>query len=120
MPSITIDAPAEKVWKAMTDPAQRKKWFFGVDTRSDWIEGSPIVHTGEWNGKPYKDKGVAKKVVPGEKLVHTLWSSMSGRSDKPEKTISYSLTELNGATEVGIVENRRQLPRRCRRPRSLN
>jgi uncharacterized protein YndB with AHSA1/START domain len=106
MPSITINAPAAKVWEAITEPATRKKWFFGVDTRTDWREGSPIVHTGEFQGKPYKDKGVVKQIVPRKKLVHTHWSSMSGRPDKPEKyeTINYTLIELNGATEVGITE----------------
>jgi uncharacterized protein YndB with AHSA1/START domain len=106
MPSITINAPAAKVWEAITEPATRKKWFFGVDTRTDWREGSPIVHTGEFQGKPYKDKGVVKQIVPRKKLVHTHWSSMSGRPDKPEnyETINYTLIELNGATEVGITE----------------
>ena len=106
MPSITINAPAAKVWDAITDPATRKKWFFGVDTRTDWKEGSPIVHTGEFQGRPYKDKGVVKEIVPRKKLVHTHWSSMSGRPDKPEnyETVNYMLTELNGATEVGITE----------------
>ncbi len=106
MPSITINAPAAKVWEAITDPATRKKWFFGVDTRTDWREGSSIVHTGAFQGKPYKDKGVVKEIVPRKKLVHTHWSSMSGRPDKPEnyETINYTLTELNGATEVGITE----------------
>ena len=107
MPSITINAPPAKVWEAITNPALRKKWFFGVDTRTDWREGSPIVHTGEWGGKPYKDKGVVKQIVPRKKLVHTHWSSMSGRPDKPEnyETINYTLTELNGATEVGVTED---------------
>jgi uncharacterized protein YndB with AHSA1/START domain len=106
MPSITINAPAAKVWEAITDPDTRRKWFFGVDTRTDWKEGSPIVHRGEFQGKPYKDKGVVKQIVPRKKLVHTHWSSMSGRPDKPEnyETINYTLTELNGATEVGITE----------------
>jgi uncharacterized protein YndB with AHSA1/START domain len=106
MPSITINAPAARVWEAIIDPDTRKKWFFGVDTRTDWREGSPIIHTGEFHGKPYKDKGVIKQVVPRKKLVHTHWSSMSGRPDKPEnyETVNYTLNELNGATEVGIIE----------------
>ena len=106
MPSITINAPAARVWEAITDPDTRRKWFFGVDTRTDWKEGSPIVHMGEFQGRPYKDKGVVKEIIPRKKLVHTHWSSMSGRPDKPEnyETVNYTLTELNGATEVGITE----------------
>jgi uncharacterized protein YndB with AHSA1/START domain len=57
MPSITISAPVEKVWAAITEPDLRKRWFFGVDTETNWQPGSPIVHRGEWEGKPYEDKG---------------------------------------------------------------
>ena len=107
MPSITISAPPEKVWAAITEPELRKKWFFGVDTETDWQPGSPIVHRGEWEGKPYEDKGEIKIFEPGRRLMHTHWSSMSGRPDSPEnyETVTYSLTEMNGATEVGITED---------------
>jgi uncharacterized protein YndB with AHSA1/START domain len=107
MASITINAPAGKVWDAITKPAQRKKWFFGVDTRTDWKVGSPIVHSGEWQGKPYTDKGVIKAFEPGKRLVHTHWSSVSGRPDKPEnyETVTYTLRDKGGATEVAIAED---------------
>ena len=106
MASISINAPAAKVWDAITTPALRKKWFFGVDTETDWKAGSPIVHKGEFKGKPYEDKGVIKRVEPGKRLVHTHWSSMSGRPDQPEnyETVTYTLKEKNGATEVAIAE----------------
>ena len=107
MASISINAPAGKVWDAITKPALRKKWFFGVDTKTDWKEGSAIVHKGEFKGKPYEDKGVIKTVEPGKRLVHTHWSSMSGRPDKPENydPVTYTLKERNGATEVMIAED---------------
>lgn len=107
MPSITISAPAEKVWAALTEPDLRKKWLFGADTETDWREGSPIVHRGEWEGKPFEDKGEIKIFEPGHRLMHTHWSPLFGRPDSPENyaTICYSLTELNGATEVGITED---------------
>jgi uncharacterized protein YndB with AHSA1/START domain len=44
--SITIDAPIEEVWRAVTTPALIKQWFFGVDTETDWNVGSPLVHRG--------------------------------------------------------------------------
>jgi uncharacterized protein YndB with AHSA1/START domain len=107
MPSITINAPAEKVWTAITEPDLRKKWFFGVETETDWQEGSSIVHRGEWEGRPYEDKGEIKIFEPGHRLLHTHWSPMSGRPDAPEnyESILYALIELNGATEVGITED---------------
>ncbi len=98
MASITIDAPPATVWQALTEPEKRKQWFFGVDTRTDWQVGSPIVHTGSWDGKPYKDKGIVQVFEPEKKLVHTHWSSMSGTKDAPEnyETVSVTLTEKDG------------------------
>jgi uncharacterized protein YndB with AHSA1/START domain len=106
MASITISAPAAKVWDAITKPVQRKRWFFGVDTLTDWKVGSPIVHSGEWQGQPYTDKGVIKTFEPGRRLSHTHWSPVSGRPDKPEnyETVTYTLRDRGGATEVAITE----------------
>jgi uncharacterized protein YndB with AHSA1/START domain len=54
--SITIGAPIDEVWKAITTPELIKQWFFGVDTESDWKPGGHLIHRGEWQGKPYVDK----------------------------------------------------------------
>jgi uncharacterized protein YndB with AHSA1/START domain len=107
MTSVTIKAPAAKVWDAITRPELRKRWFFGVDTATDWKVGSPIVHTGKWNGQPYSDKGVVRVFEPQKRLVHTHWSAMSGRPDRPEnyETVTYTLRDQNGATEVVIAED---------------
>src|SRR5262245_29131588 len=69
--STTIDAPKERVWDALVDPAQIKQYMFGTDVRSDWKEGSPITWKGEWKGKPYQDKGVIAKMTPGRFLEYT-------------------------------------------------
>ena len=107
MASITINASAAKVWEALTVREKRKKWFFGAETDTDWKVGGPIVHSGEWEGKPYQDKGTVKAFEPGKKLVHTHWSSMSGRPDKPEnyETVTYTLRGANGRTDVAITED---------------
>ena len=104
--STTIDAPAARVWDALTTPEQIKRWFFGVDTETDWVEGSPIVHRGEYQGKPYEDKGTIVKVDPPRLLVHTHWSSVSGQRDSPEnyQEISWSLSDRAGKTELTVSE----------------
>ena len=105
--SVTIAAPASKVWDAITDNAKRKQWFFGVDTETDWKEGSPLVHTGEYQGKPYKDKGEILEIEPGRLLVHTHWSDTSGVPDKPEnyQTVTFMLNETDGQTNVTVAES---------------
>jgi uncharacterized protein YndB with AHSA1/START domain len=37
---IYIKATPERIWEAITDPAQRAKYSFGVETHSDWTTGS--------------------------------------------------------------------------------
>jgi uncharacterized protein YndB with AHSA1/START domain len=105
--SITIDAPPEEVWRALTTPALIKRWFFGVDTETDWEVGSPIVHRGEWQGKPYVDKGEILAYEPPTLLAHTHWSDLSGVPDSPEnyQRVTWELSARDGSTELIITEH---------------
>lgn len=104
--SITISAPPSAVWEALTDPELIRRWFFGVETETDWAEGSPIVHRGEYQGRHYEDKGTIVRVVPERLLVHTHWSPVSGLPDEPEhnQEVTWSLAERDGGTELAVRE----------------
>jgi uncharacterized protein YndB with AHSA1/START domain len=104
--SITIEAPIERVWEALTSPELIKQWFFGVDTETDWKTGSPIVHKGEYQGKPYEDKGNILQIEPPRLLIHSHWSPVSGLPDTPEnyQQVSWELSERDGGTELTIRE----------------
>jgi uncharacterized protein YndB with AHSA1/START domain len=108
--SVTIDAPVEQVWSAITTPATIKEWFFGVDTETDWQPGSPLVHRGEWQGKPYEDKGKILRIEPPKLLVHTHWSDGSGTPDEPEhyQEVTWALEDRGGPTKLTVSE--RNLP----------
>src|SRR4051812_30539124 len=82
--SLPIMAPKSKVWKALTDPDQIKKYFFGTETKTTWQPGTPITFSGEWEGKPYLDKGTVLEVEPEKMLKYNYWSSFSGTDDVPE------------------------------------
>ena len=104
--SVTIRAPIEEVWNALTTPELIERWFFGVDTETDWQVGSPLVHRGEWQGKPYEDKGTILRFEPPTLLVHSHWSPASGVPDRPEnyQEVSWSLTDRDGATTLTVAE----------------
>lgn len=55
--SVNIKADASTVWKAITTPAEIKKYLMGTTVTSDWTEGSDIEYKGEYEGKEYHDKG---------------------------------------------------------------
>lgn len=104
--SITINAPIEKVWHALTTPELVKQWFFGVNTKTDWRIGSPIVHTGEYQGKSYEDRGTIEKFDPPYVLAHSHWSPVSGLSDRPEnyQHVTYTLTPRGIGMELTVYE----------------
>jgi len=105
--SMTINAPAAKVWDALTNPAIVKQYFFGTNVKSDWKKGSPIVWEGEWEDKTYQDKGTILDVDPGKYVKYSYWSSMSGTEDKPENyaNITYTLSEKDGKTEFSLTQD---------------
>jgi uncharacterized protein YndB with AHSA1/START domain len=105
--TITINAPAAKVWEALTNSGILKQFFFGADIVSDWKVGSSIIYKGEWEGKPYQDKGTILKFEPEKLLVATHWSPLSGVPDSPENyhTVTYELAEKKGGTEVTITQD---------------
>ena len=105
-----IDAPVEAVWKALTTPEIRKQWFFGVDTETDWKVGSPLTHRGEYQGKPYEDKGKVLRFEAPRVLEHSHWSDVSGKPDRPEnyQIVTWELADRDGSTELTLRE--RNLP----------
>jgi Activator of Hsp90 ATPase homolog 1-like protein len=76
------------------------------DTKTDWKEGSPITHKGEWQGKTYEDKGKILKVTRPALQAVTHWSSMSGKPDRPEnyERVTYELVDRGRSTDLTITE----------------
>ena len=105
--STTIDAPAARVWDALVNPATIKKYMFGADVRSDWKKGSPITWKGEWQGKPYEDKGVIQRIEPERLIEYTHFSPLSGVPDKPENyhTVTIELTPQGSQTAVSLSQD---------------
>jgi uncharacterized protein YndB with AHSA1/START domain len=105
--SITLNAPPEKVWKALTDPALIKQYLFGTDAHSDFKKGSAITYTGEWEGKKYEDKGEIIEAIPNALLHTTYFSSMSGKEDKPENysNVYYRIEPTGRQTILTITQD---------------
>src|SRR5690242_4687824 len=91
--SININAPAKRVWQALTDPELIKQCFYGTEVVSDWKECSPIIYKGIWNDKPYEDKGVIKRLIPEKLFESTYYSPLMGKPDLPENyhKVTYEL-----------------------------
>lgn len=105
--SVSLKAPRPKVWDALTNPQQIKKYLFGTETVSDWKVGSPITFSGEWEGKPYEDKGTILEIQKEKILKYNYWSSFSGAKDEPSNysNITFLLSEENGDTLLTLGQD---------------
>jgi uncharacterized protein YndB with AHSA1/START domain len=105
--TVTIDAPASKVWEAITNPEFIRQYLFGAEVITDWKEGSPIIYKGTYQGKTYEDKGNVLKVEPEKLLLITHWSPLSGSADTPENyhKVSYDLAAEKGGTRLTITQD---------------
>ena len=106
--SKTIDAPAEEVWDALTSPAKLKSFFFGSDVVSDWKVGAPIRFRGEYEGKPYEDKGEIRSFEPEKRLAFSHYSPRSGAPDTPDSynLVAFDLKPRGDKTEVTLSQGR--------------
>lgn len=100
--SININAPAAKVWEALTNPEIIKEYLFGTETVTDWQPGSTIVFQGEYGEIKYKDKGIVVENVLHQKVSYTYWSGFTGLEDKPE---NYSLVTYTLKNDTDDITN---------------
>ncbi|RZU19045.1 uncharacterized protein YndB with AHSA1/START domain [Kribbella rubisoli] len=101
---VDIDAPVAQVWEVLTSPQKLKDLWFGAEVETDWQVGSPITWAGEWEGKPYQDKGEILAFEPGRLLKLTHFSPLTGQPDVPENyhTLTY---ELTGNTHLKLTQD---------------
>ncbi len=105
---IMIDAPAAKVWDALTNPEQTKKYMFGCETVSDWQQGSELLWRGHYEGQDVVFvKGSIERIEPNEHLAYTVIDPLNPAiADIPENylTVTYDLKEENGQTVLTVTQ----------------
>ena len=104
---VEIEASTTRVWTALTEPDQIKAYMFGSEVTTDWTVGSSIVWAGEYDGRPYEDKGEVVEFEPPHRLTVTHFSPLSGQPDAPESyhRLTYRLDEVDGRTRVRLSQD---------------
>src|SRR6476620_6196069 len=82
----SYDAPVEKVWKAITDKEQMKKWYFDIPEFKPEV-GFNFTFKGENEGRVFVHLCTITEVIPLKKLKHS-WRY------EGEEGISYVTFEL--------------------------
>lgn len=105
---ITINAPAERVFAAFTNPSERIVWWNPPDGRfrtthmdSDLRPGGEYVMRGtRQDGSPFTVKGEYRIVQPPKLLVFTWLPDWQG--DATESVVRVEFTDVRGDTRVRL------------------
>ena len=99
---INVNAPAKKIWLALTVPDLVKQWQYGSDLLTTWEVGTPIIFRNEWNGRVFEQKGTVLEFLPESRLKYSLFFPRPGLQDIPEHRIlmTYELTESEGVASL--------------------
>lgn len=110
--SVKINAPKEKVWKALWDDASYRKWTGvfseGSHAVTDWKEGSSVLFLG---GEGDGMFSTIAKNIPNEFMSIRHLGIVKGGKEQPDDDETkkwsgalenYTLQEKNGLTEVHI------------------
>ncbi len=104
---ITINAAPAKVWDALVNPEQTKKYMFGCETVSDWKVGSPLLWRGTYEEKEMVFvKGNIIEIKQEKFLFYTVFDPNSAMPDIPENylTVTYELENLNESTVLTVTQ----------------
>lgn len=106
--TININASAAKVWDALVNPEQTRKYMFGCETVSDWKAGSPLTWKMIHEGKEFIPvKGSIVEIKPEKYLAYTVIDPNNPAiPDVPENylTVEYALEEKNGQTTLTVSQ----------------
>lgn len=95
------------LWMALTTPATLKQFFFGADVVTDWKVGSLIRMKGEFEGRPYEDKGNVLVAERLQRLSFSHWSPLAGKADIPENyhVVTFDLVPDGDWTTVTLTQS---------------
>ena len=102
-----VAAVPERVWAALTEPEQIAAYMQGSKVTTTWEVRSPITWDGEYDGRPYQDKGEVLTVDEPRLLSVTHYSPMMGQPDEPENyhTLVYTLTANGAGTRLELTQD---------------
>ena len=96
-----------QVWAALTEPEQIAVYLQGSRVTTTWHVGSPITWDGQYDGRPYRDKGHVLSYDEPHVLSVSHYSPILGQPDAPENyhTLVYTLTATGDCTHLYLTQD---------------
>jgi len=105
--TISINAPASKVWDALVNPEKTKQYMFGCETVSDWTVGGSLLWKGNYEGQDMVFvKGEIVAIEPEKSLTYTTIDPNSTIDDVSENYlhVTYLLSTENEVTILTVTQ----------------
>lgn len=98
--SILINAQVATTWQVLTDPVAIRQFYFGIDWKTNWQKGDPIIFSGMWDHQYIEDKGNILDIEKEKFILFNYWISDSGTADIPENytKVQFDLGKDNDTT----------------------
>jgi uncharacterized protein YndB with AHSA1/START domain len=100
--AIYIEAPAKKVWDALTQ-GEHTRLYWSRFVQSDWKVGSRVEFLRADKSK-LSHYGEVLEIDPPRRLVMTFDVTPEGMKEPPSR-VTYELEELHGATRLTVIHD---------------
>jgi uncharacterized protein YndB with AHSA1/START domain len=103
---VEIAATPERIWKALTDPEETRKYWYGALSISDWKVGSRWTSESA-DGEVYLE-GEILDIDPPRRLVHTLHvvHEPEAAAELPS-TIEFEITPIGDRCRLTVIHSGR-------------
>ena len=100
---IFIRTTPERLWRAITDPADTRLYYFGTEVQSDWKTGSKLVYLD--HGQVTLDCKILE-IDPAHRLVHTFTITYDpeAAADKPSR-VTWEIEKMGDACRLTLVHD---------------
>jgi uncharacterized protein YndB with AHSA1/START domain len=103
---VEIATTPERLWQAIVDPEQTRKYYYGALSKSDWTVGSRWTSEGE-DGEVYLE-GEILEIDPPRRLVHTLHvlQDPAAAAEAPSR-VEYEITQIGDRCRLTLIHSGR-------------
>lgn len=97
--SVMVNAPVEKVWNALTEKEEMKKWYFDISD-FELKEGNAFNFYEPGEERKYHHHCEIVEIIPQKKLKHS-W--MYPDISKEKTLVKWELSPENGGTKITLT-----------------
>lgn len=114
-----LDRSPSQVWRALFEPANAARVWFGSTLETDLRPGGFLRWTGTWEGRDFEDRAIVVACESGTFLDALYFSGMSGLSESPATRLRLVVRLAAEGAGCRVVVEQENFPDAARRDHSI-